>query len=232
MAITQTPLHDQANLQLLDLIPQVSKVVEVGCSSGALANAYKQRYPETFYCGIEIDPNYAVSAQQYCDQVLVADLDALATCPSSSFLQAACWVFGDCLEHLVDPWQVLNWVNQHQKISEVICSCIPNSQHWSMQMSLSTGCWNYQESGLLDRTHLRFFTYETIISLFSQAGYKVKSIKPRITSQIPSSHILDGIRSMAKAGGHDEEKMIDRALPIQYLVVAEKIKHVDLVQPQ
>ena len=76
---SQTPLHHQANLDLLRLLPSVPRLVEAGCSSG-LAVAYRQSNPQCHWLGIEIDPNYADIARAHCDQVLVADLDSLAYC--------------------------------------------------------------------------------------------------------------------------------------------------------
>ena len=69
-----------------------------------------------------------------------------------------CLVFGDVLEHLVDPWAVL------ARLARLVCdggqilACIPNVQHYSVIVSLLRGKWDYQDEGLLDRTHLRFFT--------------------------------------------------------------------------
>ena len=152
----QTPLHHAPNLDLLNVIPKATRVVEAGASSGALAQAYKQHHPECHYIGIEIDSEFAVIASKHCDQVLLGDLDALSTLPPPQSLKAECWVFGDCLEHLNDPWRVLRWVHQLQPEGGIICACIPNAQHWSVQTRLNSGDFFYQSSGLLDRTHLRW----------------------------------------------------------------------------
>ena len=182
-AFSQTPLHHRPNLDLLHLLPSVPRLVEAGCSGGALAAAYRQKNPKCHYLGIEIDPYYAEIARTHCDQVLVADIDALPLIPGSRRLTAECWVFGDCLEHLKDPWEVLRWVHAHQPEGGVICACIPNSQHWSMQCRLSTGSWIYEDSGLLDRTHIRFFTAQTISSLFEDNGYCLEVFRAVMSAQ-------------------------------------------------
>lgn len=220
---SQTPLHHQPNIDLLALMPTSASIVEAGCSSGALAAAYKLKNPSCRYVGIEIDSKYAEIARSHCDEVLVADLDALAHCSMAKQLQSDCWVFGDCLEHLANPWQVLRWVNQHQPASGLICACIPNSQHWSMQCRLSVGQWVYEPSGLLDRTHLRFFTASTISHLFVQAGYEIIVFKPRILGSAPSNEILNAIGALSRLAGGDPEHAINHALPLQYLVVARKV---------
>lgn len=209
-------------MDLLELMPSVESVVEAGCSSGALAAAYRQRCPGCRYLGIEIDPEYAVLARKHCDQVLVADLDALSHCPVSRQLMAECWVFGDCLEHLVDPWRVLRWVRQHQPGHGVICACLPNAQHWSLQARLSCGDWEYQDSGLLDRTHLRFFTAKTIPQAFSRAGYKLEALIPRYWGKKPTESIVAAIAEMAGAAGGNSDVAVQSSMPSQYLVLAKK----------
>lgn len=221
--MSQTPLHHQANLDLLRLIPPAESVVEAGCSSGALAAAYKLRHPHCRYTGIEIDPAYAEVARQHCDAVLVADLDALASLPVSRALSAECWVFGDCLEHLVDPWNVLRWVYRQQPEGGVICACIPNAQHWSLQAKLSCGAFHYEQAGLLDRTHLRFFTATTLPSLFEQAGYRIKLLAQRVVPPAPDPGLMGAIKLLAEAAGGDGDAACAAALPLQYLVVAERV---------
>jgi tRNA G46 methylase TrmB len=61
----QTPAHDRPNPDLLAVMPTAERVVEVGCSRGALARAYKQRHPDSHYLGIEIDPTYAAEARAH-----------------------------------------------------------------------------------------------------------------------------------------------------------------------
>ena len=214
-------MHHRANLDLLHLLPSVPRLVEAGCSSGALAAAYRQNNPNCHYLGIEIDPHYAEIAREHCNQVLVADIDTLPWIPPSRRLTAECWVFGDCLEHLKDPWQVVRWVHSHQPDGGVICACIPNSQHWSLQCRLSTGSWIYEDSGLLDRTHIRFFVAQTIASLFEDNGYRLK-FNPRHIGPTPSQQVLDCISGLAAASGGDRQLAVQQALPLQYLVVARK----------
>ena len=219
----QTPLHNQHNPDLLSVMPAVSRVVEAGCSSGALAAAYKKLNARCFYTGIEIDPEYAQVARQYCDSVLVSDLDALSTLPRSNVLEAECWVFGDCLEHLTDPWRLLRWVHHHQPDGGIICACIPNAQHWSIQARLSTGDFRYEASGLLDRTHLRWFTRQTIYELFEQAGYQVSSILSRRISREPHQKVLHTIRLLAEISGGEPKQALEDCQAFQYVVVAKRL---------
>ncbi len=217
-----TPLHHYPNLDLVAIMPPVPRVVEAGASSGALARAYKEKHPDCNYLGIEIDPAFATIAQEHCDQVLVADLDGLTSLPPPNRLQAECWVFGDCLEHLIDPWRMLRWVYQLQPSNGVICACIPNAQHWSVQARLSTGNFFYERSGLMDRTHLRWFTRTTIATLFANSGYQLELLQPRLIKQEPSASLMDAVRAMARSAGGDPDRAESDARAFQYIVRARK----------
>lgn len=218
-----TPLHHQANPDLLKVVPAVAKLVEAGCSSGALAAAYKRRFAGVHYVGIEVEPSYARLAAEHCDTVLVADLDGLARLPPPAVLRAPCWVFGDCLEHLVDPWAVLRWVHQLLPPAGVVCACIPNAQHWTLQSMLSIGALHYQQSGLLDRMHLRWFTRTTMVALFEDCGYRVRYLKPRLFPHPDQERVLPQIQALAVAAGGDPEQARADALPLQYVLVAERL---------
>ena len=177
--------YDRANPDLLRLMPPDARVVlEVGCGAGALADAYRRINTRVTYLGIEKNPeaaHAALSASRIdriqvgdVESVNLAELDLSETEPSID-----CLVFGDVLEHLVDPWTVLarlaNWVCEGGQV----LACIPNVQHYSVLVSLLRGAWDYQDEGLLDRTHLRFFTLSGIQDLFQKAGLHVFEIQPR-----------------------------------------------------
>ena len=217
----QTPLHHVPNMDLLNVMPKASRVVEAGASSGALAQAYKQQHPECCYIGIEIDPEFASIAGQHCDQILLADLDALSSLPPAQTLRADCWVFGDCLEHLSNPWRVLRWVHQLQPEDGVICACTPNAQHWSVQTRLNSGEFFYENAGLLDRTHLRWFTRTTILELFEHNGYQIDVLLPRMIRRQASATVLQAIRSLAEASGGSPDQAEADSLAFQYIVRAK-----------
>jgi SAM-dependent methyltransferase len=219
----QTPAHDLANPELLAVMPPVGRLVEVGCSRGALARDYKARHPNCHYTGIEIDPAYAAVARAHCDDVRVGNIEAMVSNGSLSDLAPAdCWVFGDSLEHLQDPWQVLR--SLHPLLSEdgCLCACIPNMQHWSIQFRLNVGRLDYADSGLLDRTHLRWFTRLTMLELFESSGYRIASIQPRIFASEHSEQASELIGQIASQIGHDPQQAIQDALPLQYVIKATR----------
>lgn len=219
----QTKAHDAANPHLLSLMPAgCARVLEVGCSSGALAAAYKAQNSNSLYIGVEIDPTSAELARQKCDRVVTGNFETLSDAEFDDLLPADCVVFGDTIEHFRDPWDVLNRVASRMRPDDVICACIPNAQHWSMQANLATGRFHYADSGLLDRTHLRFFTWITIQHLFASAGFQITTARTRNVDNTVGERFLPAIRAMAEAAGVDADDAVRFSLPYQFVVSAKR----------
>ena len=220
-----TPAHNLANLDLLSILPICSTLVEVGSSSGSLAREYKLINPSSTYIGVEIEPSYVEQSSQYCDHAVLFDFNKAPEeqFPIHQYPTPDCWIFGDTLEHLIDPWSVLEYVSRHITPDGSVCACIPNMQHWSVQIALLSGRLNYQQSGLLDRTHLRWFTRSTIIHLFESTGFSVDSILDRViqpSANSPQSSVLKQIASYSANFGLDPATVFKDSLPIQYVVKA------------
>lgn len=215
----QTPASEKCNRDLLKAIPlNAKRVIDVGCSSGALAREYKKLNPDCHYIGIEIDANYAEQAQQFCDEVYCLNIEHvnLAQMPALQF--ADCWIFGDTLEHLADPWQTLQKIHDFLALDASVLACIPNAQHWSVQARLFTGMFVYEEKGLLDKTHLRWFTRKTIVTLFESTGYQIQPLVPRTFNEPGLERVVPGLIAMAQAIGVDPKE----AAPLQYIVSAHR----------
>ncbi len=217
----QTPIHDQHNPDLLRFIPETAKnIIEVGCSSGALAREFKLAHPDCHWLGIEIDPHFAKVAQLHCDQTLSMDIESATQDFWGNTVHADCWIFGDTLEHLRDPWSILRAIRQRIPTHGSVVACIPNAQHWSIQAKLSIGDFRYETSGLLDRTHLRWFTRQTIFEMFSQTGFNIEAGMSRIFNEPHKDLFLPIIEKMATAAGVDAELAKQDSLALQYVVRA------------
>lgn len=217
----QTPVYDVANPDLLALMPaQARHVVEVGCSTGALAREFKRINPGCRYDGIDIDPVRAEQASNHCDRIEIADLDAVNDAWFDSFSGADLWVFGDTLEHLKDPWTALRQVRSRLAPGGCVVACVPNAQHWSVQARLCGGIFRYEDSGLLDRTHLRWFTRITLWELFESAGLRIEHAAARIFAESAREHALAGVAAFAAAIGTNVEQATRDASAFQYVVRA------------
>jgi len=217
----QTPAHDCYNGDLLALIPpDCRRIVEVGCSTGALARAYRGSHPECLYIGVEIDPDYAEAARKVCSEVHAGDVESMPDAQFAEIFASDCVIFGDTLEHLRDPWRVLRRVRPLLPPGGKILACLPNAQHWSVQLRLACGLFRYEDAGLLDRTHLRWFTRITALELFQGSGYRVIGGCPRIFAEPQREAFLPAIRALAMAAGANGDQAVADALPLQYVFVA------------
>lgn len=219
--MTQTPVHENHNPQLLSLIPTFSKkLIEIGCSSGALARAFKLNNADIDWIGVEIDEKYADLASRYCDKSIVSDVDRWNRADFEKFSDRDCWVFGDVLEHLKDPWQVVANIRSVIPHNGSIVVCIPNASHWSLLVRFATGNIRYENQGLLDKTHLRWFSRITIFELFESNGFKVVEGLSRIFYEPEREKFLPLIGHIAELNGSDKETAINDSIPLQYVIRA------------
>ena len=217
----QTPINLGLNGDLLKVVPEgASMIVEVGCSGGGLAREYLSTNPDCEYIGIEINPEYAEVARAYCTRVLVDDIERMSDDVFNSIAGSGCWIFGDVLEHLYDPWAVLRRIRKSMPPQSSVVACIPNAQHWSVQAKLNCGAFRYEDKGLLDRTHIRWFTRTTIDEMFHDCGYVIVGGRCRIFDEPYRDAALAGIRAFAELIGADVEKSVTDATPLQYVVRA------------
>jgi SAM-dependent methyltransferase len=219
--MNQTPLHDIVNPDIFKMMPRgLKRVIEVGCSSGALARAYRDVNPDCEYIGIEIDEAYAEISRKSCVKVICGNIETLRDDEFNALFPSDCWVFGDILEHLHDPWAVLRRIRARIAKGSFIIACIPNAQHWSVQAHLNCGLFRYEDKGLFDRTHVRWFTRITIKELFESTGYTIIDGISRIFDDPNRHRFIPSIRSMAIALGVDPETAVQDCLPDQWVVKA------------
>lgn len=205
---------------ILGLVPaRVHRVLDVGCSIGATGEFLKSRY-QAEVVGIEYEPEMAKVAEKVLDRVIVGDVEQLelnSLLPEQYF---DCIIFGDVLEHLKDPWQLLSTVSNHLSPDGVIIVSIPNVRHYSTILALLFGRWPYRDRGIHDRTHLRFFTLHSIKDMLTQAGFAPKGITRnyRILERPSALNVIAGVCHYLP---------FREFFTFQYLVVAHKANQVE-----
>jgi 2-polyprenyl-3-methyl-5-hydroxy-6-metoxy-1,4-benzoquinol methylase len=220
--MNQVAKQFQRSPDLIDVLPiNANRVVDVGCGLGVIAKEFHIRANPNYYLGIEIVQKNAEIAKQYCSECIVGNIEEFNNETWSQLSNYDLWVFGDVLEHLYDPWSVLKKVRSILPEDGQIACCIPNAQHWSMQARLSIGDWRYADTGLLDRTHIRFFTRQTIVELMRDAGFEITEIIPRYLHQPNADKFLDIIENMAATAGGDPKIARAEASVFQYIVKAK-----------
>ncbi len=205
-----------ANPDLLARIPlDAGVVLDVGCGSGALGAAYKRLNPAARYLGIERDPEAARAAARVLDAVAVADLERGALPFEGE--RVDCLVYGDVLEHLREPWQVLR--RQLRCLAEdgTILICMPNVEHWSFAEALLRGTFDYADQGLFDRTHLRWYSYETTRRALLELGLVPFDVAPRIVDGAAAENFARAMRPALDVLGIDPAHYLHRAAPIQHV---------------
>lgn len=154
------------------------RVLELGCAAGQTLAYFKQR-GATYVAGIEISPDVAEIARQRpeVDEVLLGNVEQIELAyPAESFDLI---IAGHVLEHLVDPWTVLKRLYSLLKPGGQLIGALPNIRYHSVILPLLfKGKWQYEQTGIMDWTHLRFFSHSTIADLLRSTGFQVDAIVP------------------------------------------------------
>jgi len=166
--------------EVLKHIPNnIKTILDVGCATGEFSFSVKQKlHAETW--GIEINKDIAERAKIKLDNVLVGTIqENLNLLPHGYF---DCIVFNDVLEHMIEPEQSLVDSIKLLSTDGIIITSIPNVRYYSnLKNLLFHKDWNYQDEGILDKTHLRFYTKKSMIRMFDNCGYaiiKTEGINP------------------------------------------------------
>ncbi|UUY04779.1 class I SAM-dependent methyltransferase [Svornostia abyssi] len=200
-----------------------SRRAPAGCSTwaaapGALGAALKAERPGLEVFGLEGFPEAAERARERLDGVFCLDLDALDALPDDLGTFDAI-IFGDVLEHLRDPARLLRTLRGALTEDGVIVCSIPNVKHWTVVMPLLVhDRWEYQDAGLLDRTHVHFFTLEEIDLMLRECGFAPQHVGVNDHSPLPAE--LMPLVDLVAAFGADRDEAAARLGAYQYLVVA------------
>lgn len=167
--------NDQAP-PLVAKVPEGTRVLDLGCSVGQLARHLVDK--GCTVVGVELDPAAAEQARRWCAEVHPADLDLVELGGLLGDDRFDVIVAADVLEHLRDPARLLREALPLLAPGGVVVTTVPNIAHGSARLALLTGRFEYADLGIMDRTHLRFFTRATLTDLFRVTGYEVTSIDP------------------------------------------------------
>jgi 2-polyprenyl-3-methyl-5-hydroxy-6-metoxy-1,4-benzoquinol methylase len=162
--------------EMLAFIPSdAKKLLDIGCSTGLFGKQIKSRQTAEIW-GVELNEKAVVQAIGRLDKVITGNIfDVLDDLPNAYF---DCIIFNDLLEHLIDPYSLLSQISQKLGNGGVIVSSIPNVRFiLNLRSLLIYKDWKYEDYGILDRTHLRFFTLNSIKYMFNSLGFKITLIK-------------------------------------------------------
>lgn len=161
-----------SHMKCVQLVGSNKKVLDVGCATGLVAQRLKENGCEV--TGIESDPNQAELAQRYCGKVFVGDIEELDLPLTPSSFDVL--LMADVLEHLKDPLKTLSKLSQFLAEDGFILVSLPNVAYFYIRLKLLIGQFDYQERGIMDKSHLGFFTLKTAKRLVVDAGFAIQSI--------------------------------------------------------
>lgn len=154
---------------------EAMNILDVGCGAGILGKALKEVRPGRKVYGIELNDEAFFFARRNLDAAYSVDVEAFT--PPFSEGELDCIIFADVLEHLKNPWEVLARFSKLLKDNGTVVISIPNVRYLGVMRDLAEyGKWEYQDEGILDRTHLRFFTRQEFTKLLLQADIRCESV--------------------------------------------------------
>ena len=213
---------DLANPDLLSRIPLTARtVLDVGCGGGSLGAAYRKLNPRARLYGIELDPASAKVATGRLDHVANVDVE-VDPMPFALDRPIDCLVYGDALEHMRDPLQLIRAQLPSLSSTGTVLLCLPNVEHWSFAARLLNGTWEYEPEGLFDQTHMRWFTLRTMRTLIEQAGLVAHDVIPRVFDQAANLEFVNRIAPALQQLGIDPTDYARRSQPLQYVWRAQR----------
>jgi 2-polyprenyl-3-methyl-5-hydroxy-6-metoxy-1,4-benzoquinol methylase len=158
----------------LQLVGQGKTVLELGAASGHVTKALKSL--NNIVTAVERDARFSKNLSEIADEVIITDLDWLDLRERLSGKKFEVVLAGDVLEHCSKPELVLLQIHDLLTPDGYVVISLPNIAHGDVRLSLLTGTFDYSDTGLLDRTHLRFFTRSSIYTFLSHSHFQVDAI--------------------------------------------------------
>jgi len=200
---------------LFQLIPEnrSARVLEIGAAEGSMLVALKQSGKAREVIGVELVPiPGGGQARGEIDRFIIADIEQQdLDLERNSFDVVIC---GDVLEHLRDPWKALLYLVEFLRQDGIFIISLPNILYWKAFARIVLGDFRYAPSGVLDKTHLRFFCRKNMIDLVRSAGLRVQHIEPSFRRHQELRN--DRIMNFLSLG------LGERFLAQQYLIVASR----------
>lgn len=171
--------HQNPRVEIVSFLNEPPGVVlDVGCGGGATGRFIKDKFPGTRVIGIEANPRAAAHARQVLDEVISARIEDVEFARDIGEAPIGTVLLLDVLEHLVDPWRALLRIHGWLAPGTRVLASVPNIRNLHTLDELAGGAWEYGPHGVLDITHLRFFTRATLRRLFEETGFAVRHMEP------------------------------------------------------
>lgn len=212
--------YDGLNQKLLAAIPaDARRVLELGCANGRLGRRFKELHPGVTWWGVEMAADAAATAAQHLDRVIQLDLDRADLAQLEGGFDTI--VIGDLLEHVRDPARLLESLYDLATADAQIVCCLPNMAHLSVIERLVAGDISYDTMGLLDQTHVRFYSPSSAFKTFLDAGW-LPSMPDQYRVEAPQTHFAAKIVEAAQLLGVPTETALRTFGCYQMIIVCRK----------
>jgi len=217
--------HTTPRLELFHLFEHKPKrYLEIGCGAGATIKEIKKRYPTCFTVGVELNKKAAAYASKFSDVLIDQPLEDVRLEDfgiEKGSIDTV--ILADVLEHMYNPWGALRDILPYLTEDAQVVSSIPNIRNLWILNEMINGRWTYESAGLLDVTHIRFFTWSEIKKMFDETGYDIlksgRTYDARVNLNVPSgTTTLDLGRIVLKDLTAEE---IEDYKTLQFLVLAK-----------
>ncbi len=180
---TDTPFdpayHTNPRIEILSFLNEPpGTVLDIGCGGGATGKLLKEKFPGTRVLGIEVNPQAAEHARASLDRVICASVDVVDAARDLGGEAISSVLLLDVLEPLYDPWRALVRIRGWLAPGTRVIASVPNIRNLATLSRIAAGDFEYEANGVLDITHVRFFTRATLRDLFEQTGYEVRRLDP------------------------------------------------------
>ena len=192
-----------------EIVPSGSRVLDVGCGTGWTAKELRDK-KGCEVLGVEPNESRAEAARSLGNQVHVGYLEDLRVEEVAPFDIV---LFADVLEHLSDPFSILCDAKRYLRPGGSVVVSVPNIAHWMVRLDLLRGRFNYQPTGIMDATHLRWFTEKTLRQLLENAGYRIDEWRVTCGNSMPEYVWKRPFRWMRESHRHRLVKRMTRWFP-------------------
>lgn len=184
--------HQSGRTEILSFLNEPpGVVVDVGCGAGGVGKLIKEKFPGTRVIGIELNAHAAEHARGVLDTVICESVDTLSLKDHIGSVPIGTVLLLDVLEHLYDPWRTLVRIRGWLAEDTRVLASIPNIRNLANLDELAGGRWTYGPNGVLDITHLRFFTRSSLRALFEETGYRVRQMTPLTQPAMVEHYVRD-----------------------------------------
>lgn len=185
-------------------------ILELGCSEGFTTEAAKRKFKSSVSYGVELSTQASEKAKSRIDKVYNVNLEDFDFPFENESIDLI--ICADVLEHLNDIWKVLNETNRILSSDGFLIASLPNISHITVLLKIIFNKFKYEESGILDKSHLRFFTKYTIENIFGDSGFEIVKVSSNKSNSL--KFIIFNFITF---------NLFERFSIYQYLIVARKI---------